>query len=528
MRLERVRKLAKRLVSVKTLLCAALAAIACVYFLGILYINISRNPSFYSPDMYSDICYAMKAWEEKSLFPEGWVFGNQVYVAATPVLAALFYGITSRPVLAMAAAATLMGFACVASFSWMLKPAFSKTEDRLLCIVIFMSLPLFCGDAIRDENGWQLLFTMCSYYACYAITTFLAFGCYIRFGSGSTGRIKAILALTCLLSFAMGIQSLRQTAVMAAPLLAAAALQMIVRVVRRETVFTKQTGAALAVSGANVLGVVCKHFLPIRQTEIFGKVGLSGMSEILSGIRESGKTLLSLFGSREDPVLLLCVLLACLLAVGLLIYRMVKSETSDKEVLLFALMGMSVLAVWGAEVFTTMSVRGIYYFMLYPLVAMAVVYVYSGRKTVVRLATVGVLAVTLLYPCGYDLYWSCVEADSAWENENIAISDYLLDNGYTTVFSAWNHGEDVAIASNCQIQAGFWITPDRPFESVRYLCDPSIYDAEPEKCAYLFRGEAAAEIGVAEAESQGTELGLLNHFPESDTYVYAASENLMR
>ena len=47
-------------------------------FLGLVfYVNLSCNPEYYDGDMYGDIAYAKEAWEAKSLFPQGWLFGNQ-------------------------------------------------------------------------------------------------------------------------------------------------------------------------------------------------------------------------------------------------------------------------------------------------------------------------------------------------------------------------------------------------------------------------------------------------------------------
>ena len=43
--------------------------------------------------MYSDAQIAKLMWEQKTIFPKNWIFGNQYYVIATPVLAAVMYGI---------------------------------------------------------------------------------------------------------------------------------------------------------------------------------------------------------------------------------------------------------------------------------------------------------------------------------------------------------------------------------------------------------------------------------------------------
>ena len=90
------------------------------YFGYICYLNLSCTPSFYCTDMYSDILYSVRAWETKSLFPDGWVFGNQLYVISTPVLASLVYGIMGDPAVAMAIATILMTLGIFFSYLWMM------------------------------------------------------------------------------------------------------------------------------------------------------------------------------------------------------------------------------------------------------------------------------------------------------------------------------------------------------------------------------------------------------------------------
>ena len=68
--------------------------------IGIFIFNFNSRP-FYNGDIYSDAMVAKEMWKDKTLFPENWVFGNQFYVAATPVLAALMYGILGDSFLAL-------------------------------------------------------------------------------------------------------------------------------------------------------------------------------------------------------------------------------------------------------------------------------------------------------------------------------------------------------------------------------------------------------------------------------------------
>ena len=84
---------------------------------AILIINFQGFPRYCDTDMYSDTLVAKLMWEQKTLFPQNWVFGNQFYVIATPVLCALFYGVTGNLNFSMGLAFTVMGLLILVSFA---------------------------------------------------------------------------------------------------------------------------------------------------------------------------------------------------------------------------------------------------------------------------------------------------------------------------------------------------------------------------------------------------------------------------
>lgn len=118
------------------------------YWTVIVCINLSGSASLYCTDMYTDMMYAEAVVKSGSLFPGGWVFGNQLYVAATPVLAALLLGITGDPALSMGLAATLMGLGVIASFSWMLRPVFRELHQRLAAVIIYSVIYFHCKESL--------------------------------------------------------------------------------------------------------------------------------------------------------------------------------------------------------------------------------------------------------------------------------------------------------------------------------------------------------------------------------------------
>lgn len=502
------------------LITAVLLIILCVCWLGILRINFSKNPSYYCTDMYSDMMYAVEVWNQKTIFPEGWVFGNQLYVMATPVMAALCYGITKDPCIAMGLASTLMGIGMLVSFYWMLKPMFGRFSERLLAVVCFMAVTLFAGDPVFSINGWQLFFTMCSYYACYAFTVFLVFGCYLRSEMNWNPGFVLILSVTCALSFVTGMQSLRQTAIMILPLLAVEILKILhSNIVKRKYTY-RATFLVGILSFFNLAGVVYVKQIAIEKNEIFGLTSLRISPHLLKTMKTSATIPFELFSC-------LCyaaMLLFCVVCIFLFVAVFRKKDWENDGVFLCALLCIvNVAVVWGVDVFTTMTIRAKYYFLLYPMAAIGAAWLYSKSRQSFRALAVAIV-VLLFLCCGQELFPYFAEESDPFQQ----IGDCLEENGVTTVYSYWDLGEKVAIASDFRIQAGFWASRREPFQSVKYLCNPSVFDADITQCAYLVRGQEVFERTREAAEKQGASVQEMEYFPELDAYLFTADVRLMQ
>lgn len=131
-----------------------LAILLAAYFCVIAFLNFSAAPSFYDADMYCDYRYAMETWKHKSIFPDGWVFGNQLNVVSTPVLAALLYGLSGNPNMAMAGASVIMAVFVAIAYDWMIKPVLEELESRLLAVILLVTVSLYCGKAVHGNQGW--------------------------------------------------------------------------------------------------------------------------------------------------------------------------------------------------------------------------------------------------------------------------------------------------------------------------------------------------------------------------------------
>ncbi|MBE6944212.1 MAG: hypothetical protein E7453_08185 [Ruminococcaceae bacterium] len=491
-----------------------------LFMIAICRINFSFEPSHYSTDMYTDMRYALQAWEKKSIFPEGWVFGNQLYAVATPVLSAFFYGICGSMNLSMGLASTVMGIFVIFSFCWLLRAFIPRFRGQLLAITLFMTASLIFGGPFRETNGWQLFFTMSSFYACYAICAFLAFGCYIR---GKWEKKQLFPLILCVfLSFGTGLQSLRQTLIMALPIMAVELLCILYRVYHKQALFTFRTVVAAVVFVSNLLGVVTAKLLQIPQVEIFGKITITGLQTPILSLQQSFANALSLVGlGNKSPALILAIM--AIFGILCLAYRL--QENAESGSLCLLLLTVSLVGVLMLDAFTTMHIRSIYYFLLYPLLGTVGAVLYSHFGKWVRYGACLLLVVSLL--SGAEEKLQPVFEPTSSPDRYDAVVAYLEEQGIDTVYSGWNRGERIGIASDGRIRCGFWDAPKTPFVPVKYLCDPEVFDAEPENCAYVFLNSSEANTAIEAAKEKGTKLKLLKHFPEVSIYIYIADVNLI-
>lgn len=462
----RMKKKKKSEIVLAVILTALLAA-----FLGLVfYVNLSCNPEYYDGDIYSDIRFAKEAWKAKSLFPKDWLFGNQLYVVATPVWAALFYGLLHNGILAMGIASCAMTVLIVLTYEWMTRTVFGYNE-RLAGFLVMVGVIISKAHIATGARGAQILFTMASYYACYMITAFVVYGCYIRIRQNNF-KVKHIpmAAVGILLSFATGMQSLRQTVIMILPLIVFELLMTIIVLIRDRKIsnFYPIIFTA-AVSLVNIVGVLFAKTLPLQQTTIYGGTEMSfvlDFKQILSrtitgfitGIYESFiiATDSGLPTSSIFPILMLLIILLGFVAA---VIALAKSKAKNEaEFVIYILMLLSCASVLGVSVFTSVSCKTIYYFMVFPLLAVSVATLLSTQVKIKLIpeAVMAILFVSLIVFKGIGT-WKEIKADKNPNTTTYRVARYITENGYDTLYSifglSWGEvsGEKIAVASGDEI-----------------------------------------------------------------------------
>ena len=495
-----------------------LAFLACFAVLNFRYL-----PQFCDGDIYADMLLSREMWRQKTLFPSNWIFGNQYSVIATPVLAALFYGLTGSMNLSMSLAATAMGLLALLSFDWMLRPVVLRRSHRLCALLLLTAAPI--GTRLLLEPEGQLFFVLASYYACYLITLFFVFGDYAR-ALELPGRFRpGALLLALGLSFACGMQSLRQTAVMVLPLLALEALSLLRRLLRREALFPAARRASFlragAYAAANLLGVALMRRLDIPSRSIYSNISASsaGLSERLhacwAALRGICGLDAALFG--EAPLFfgcfftaqLLCVFAACLL---LLARQSRRSGTLDRLWLLCALsLGGTLLA----GLLLRLQMREIYLFVWYPLVALSLAVLletgFSSRRlaaALMCLLCLGNLASSygssLIYARALDTEPEqsfCREAEAA---------------GIEYVYGDWSFVPRCIVWSDGKLTGGFW---DEILFNVRESINlQDIYGEEENARALYLLGPWGREYFLELSAQYGAQAELFGEYGSCAAY----------
>lgn len=512
-------------------------------FIGLVfYVNLSCNPEYYDGDIYNDINYAKEAWKAKSVFPKDWIFGNQTYVVATPVLAALFYGIIGNGFMAMAIASCIMTVLIVLTYDWMTRILFSYNE-RMAGFLFLIGVLLLKAHVATSQQGIQAFFTMASYYACYLINAFIVYGCYIRLRKGEfSGKHIAMAVIGIALSFGTGMQSLRQTAVMALPLVACEMLMIIIYSIRdKKFAISSSTLFSAIVFVSNIAGLIAMKFIEINQNSIYGTTALvRSFKEFLEKAFFNVEYVVLTFGLdslelRVRLVVSTVFLLIILIGFILCVKDFFKNKCNDQgRFVLVMLLTLGCVSVFAAGVLTDVVNRALYYFMIYPLLAVCVSYIIvkiPGK----RKAFFSIIAVFVAGMIAFRTVGTVGEIKKGKDENSTAhqIANYMLDNGYDTIYSVFglsgimDGAENIIVASGDKIHLVQYKRVDRskPMKPVEYLCVKDSYKQwDNKKSLYLLREWELPKVREL-AEKYGVEMTKQAQFGEG-LYLYSMSENL--
>ncbi len=349
---------------------------------SIVWLNF-HSELWYDHDIYPDAYLARLMFEQKTLFPENWIFGNRLFIIGTPVLSAFFYTFIQDSVYSMALASSVMMVLVLLSFVWSIRPWAKKNSvlaAGVLCLIGGVVLGIRASSFIA---GLQILYTMCSYYACYLIVILLSVGLFLRLRDGI--RISPVMFVLCLLlSFATGLHSVRELLLLIIPLCILEFLD-ICSIWKEErnlgrSLFQERK-KILFVGGMvfmNLAGIITSGYIPAKRVPIIETGFVKSFSQLGYKLADSALDMLRITGLAfpERGVKCLPLFFAALIIVSLIICSIVqiirkKDNGALATFLKFSI--ISVLGVWAAGILV-LKARPLYYFIHYLTATLSVVY----------------------------------------------------------------------------------------------------------------------------------------------------------
>lgn len=519
----------------KRILLLLIAAAGLAYLVVFTTLDMVGFARLGTSDIYEDTLVARLMWEQKTLFPPSFLFGNQFYVVATPVLAALFYGLTGSMNGGMSLATLVMSVLLMLSMNWMLKPFVKDRLVRCGALLLFAA-SCFGPSTARREDGAQLFFVLCSYYACYLICSFVVLGDYAR--SLSDARLRpGALALALFLCFCTGMQSTRQTCVTILPLLCVEALRLGRRTLRREPVFSPGENmpsirAGLA-AAANLAGIAAIRLIAPKQHTIYQGGSVFSGASVSQKLAETRKAIVVVTGfdytrTGSGRVFYLLMFLFCIAlffaAAWLLLRR--RERRADALAVFWLLTLLSCVGVLLAFFVTKVSPRAIYLFPWYTLPALSFLIVVREVRPRVRLCLTALLLVLSCANLYYSYRGDLKATFSQDRNSYQKICDWAVENGYELVYGAQSHcAADIALCSDGALTAGCW-KDDTPFQLAPYINIRDIYYLSDYARAIFVFQQSEINAGILEeAAASGAELTF--HGQYGLYHVYTSSRQLL-
>lgn len=512
---------------------AVVALVILAYLALFTLIDFQGFSRLATSDMYEDTLVARLMWEEKSLFPGSYLFGNQFYVAATPVLSALFYGLTGSMNRAMAWATLCMSVFLLASMAWMLRPYVKRPSMRAAVLLCFLA-SIFGPGSITREDGQQLFFAMCSFYACYLLCFFVVLGDYARARESEALRLPALL-LSVFLCFCTGMQSLRQTCVLILPLLCYEGLYALRRLRRKEPVYPRgrrmRLRRALAYAAANALGLLVIRLLPVRRHEIYSGASVFSGASPAEKLRDLHAALTTVTGYdatrggeyRLFYILMFLVLTLLVLEAAFLLLRKRRGAEGAGCFWLVAVIGC--LAVVAASFFTSVRLRPIYLFLYYTLPALSLALIAERETKGLRPVLLGLLCAL----CAANLFFSYRDdLDAALSDEPSParqIADWAVGSGYELVYGCHSSSApNVAVWSDGALIAGCW-QDECLYKLSPHINIRNIYSLDDASRAVFVFLETELPGMREEAAGNGTEMRFQGQY--GDFCVYTASKQCL-
>ena len=472
-----------------------------VYFLSVVWVNLNGR-QWYHFDIYSDAQVARIMAEEATLFPSNWTFGNQYYVVATPVVASIIYSFIHDSFYALAIASCIMMIIVYAVFIWCLKPFISKSA--LIAGLFCISGAIILGSSASTyENGFQIFYTMASYYSCYMIGMLYTLGVYFRLSRYNTVK-KYKVGIALFLNFALGMQSLRETIILNIPLIIVAIYQ-----IKSGEYKNCRTFPIIALV-ANVCGVILANLLPISNNSIISSAYQNGFIEnvktsLYDFFSINGLAFITFDGLKSILLFTLAIFINIAVLYSLIRVVYTKDMTPVGIAIIFCAISLSGVFISGVFIIKT---RPIYFFMWYFLAIFSIIYCINlyekDLKKYVMFCFLLLLCGGVNYLCNFYIDYNQF---SARNNFYQKITNQLRNEGIEFLYTDWRTPPIIPAFSDDQIQMGvFTMDVEEKYETltypIQYLQKSGLFNEQHERKSYVVFSNASIEYIKNEAPSK--------------------------
>ena len=485
-----------------------------VYFVSCLTVNFVVGKTWYNPDMCMDALVSELMADEMTLFPSDWTFGNQYYIIATPVLGAFFSLFIDNGFYAMGLASSVMMCGIYVSYLWCLKPFVSR---KVLIVGLFLlsGSMIFGTSACDYVYGFQLLYTMCSYYACYVIGGFLTLGLFFRIYKQIPFN-KVWFAVIGLVNFALGMHSLRQTLVFDIPLVAVAFYLCLFKKEKWKQILFFSVGVLIS----NGLGIafikLLAKTLSINTHKLIEGIqfhtDIAILKEHLSGEMDNLYKITGLYFweyikvEKIFVIIVIGAVFTILCAVTATVIVLINRDTSPLAIaVLWCFTSLFLVFAVGIVLFGN---RTIYYFIWYFLIGFSIAYLYSLLKKATVFKAIFLLVILSIGIANYytNFYGDFIRHHDRDKFYSEMTQEFLEEDiKYVYLYGVWNIDASVYCYADNAIEVGMCL-----FDNEHLLLKPfpspihnNMFDEEHLKDAYILFSER--ELNQIQSESEDYE-----------------------
>ena len=223
-------------------------------------------------------------------------------------------------------------------------------------------------------------------------------------------------------------------------------------------------------------------------------------------------------------LVILGLVLLVVAAAFLWLIRIHREETPLE--LCWLLLTVGILGVILSTVVLNITLRGIYLFMWFPLVACSALMLMKTMPKILKACMILVLCGASLIGVrdSYDIYLRMIKEEPT---ETAQVCQWAMDRDYQYVYGGyWDVAPLIAAHSDGALTAGCWHMPADVFQVLNLNVHQDIYgDEENKKAIYVF-DSADEESGLKAAQERGVQLTKMVQI--GDLRVYTSPVQLMK